>query len=75
MSMNIPDWLLKETFAIQYNPNCPKPFLVRLVGKNRGSLDMKQYVFKDEEMTADAIGFGSTPSEAAKNALTLTGER
>lgn len=58
-----PEWLLRETFAVQYSPNCPKRFLVRLCGKNAGGLDMKWY---DE--TRDAYGFGDTIAEAANEA-------
>lgn len=70
--MEIPQWLLKETFGVQYNPNCPKPFLVRMVGKP-GYLDWKPYIsWRDEnepcDLTRDALGFGLTLEEAANAA-------
>lgn len=58
----IPDWLLAKTFAVQHNPNCPKPFLVRLPGKS-AALDMLPY-----DKTGDILGFGDTLREAAESA-------
>lgn len=58
----VPPWLLEKTFAVQYCPNCPKPWLVRLVGFGSGSLDNKPY---QHGQTRDALGFGKTCEEAA----------
>lgn len=58
----VPAWLLEKTFAVQYCPNCPKPWLVRLVGFRSGSLDNKPY---QNGQTRDALGFGHTCEEAA----------
>lgn len=44
------------TYAIQHNPNCPRPYLVRIP---RGLLD-----FKPPPETRDACGFGMTFVEA-----------
>jgi hypothetical protein len=62
--------LEKMTFAVQHNPNCPSPWLVRLPGK--GPLDLKHYgdpfgLTKSE--TGDILGFGKTFEEAASAAL------
>lgn len=65
--------LCKRTFAIQHNPNCPSPFLVRLPGKS-GAIDMKPYgdglggIFVKHQ-TGDVLGFGKTVSEAAIAAM------
>ena len=77
MKTDIPRWLLKQTFAIQYNPNCPSPFLVRLVRPGTGGLDYKQHMsFQHsgdekltESVTHDILGYGQTIEEAAKVAL------
>lgn len=67
----VPAELCDLTFAIQHNPRCPSPWLVRLVGKS-GIIDMKPYggpfAFMKHE-TADRLGFGKTLEEAARNAL------
>lgn len=63
------------TFAVQHNPNCPSPWLVRLPGKGAGSIDMKPYgsmgsglgVIRHE--TKDALGFGKTFAAAGAAAL------
>jgi hypothetical protein len=59
----IPEWLLKRTFAVQYNPNCNMPFCVRLVRPSTGMLD-----FLTPEITHDQIGFGKTLEQAADEA-------
>ena len=66
----IPTDLLGHTFAIQYNPNCPSPWLVRLCGKS-AIIDMKPYssFTPGEELTGDILGFGKTIEEAARAAL------
>jgi len=58
--------LNKETYVVQHNPNCPSPFLVRLVGPESGIIDMKYY---DE--TKDILGFGKTLEEAAHAAFVI----
>jgi len=30
----IPEWLQQKTFVLQYNPNCFKKYMIRLIGKN-----------------------------------------
>jgi hypothetical protein len=70
-SGNLPAWLMKMTFAIQHNPNCPRPFLVRLPGFHVGALDMKTYYGPAEGRTKDALGFGTTAEEAAHAALAI----
>ena len=58
----MPSWLPALTFAVQYNPNCPKPWLVRLVGFYAGGLDNKSNCGSG---TKDALGFGLTCKLAA----------
>jgi len=68
----LPPELLKLTFAIQHNPNCPSPWLVRLPGKS-GAIDMKPYgdpLGLVRHQTGDILGFGKTLEEAARAALT-----
>jgi hypothetical protein len=67
MRNTVPEWLLKETFAIQYNANCPSPYLVRVIGHGKATLDLLGYVGKSAE-TRDAIGFGKSIEEAALRA-------
>ena len=72
MSNTVPDWLLTKTFAVQFNPNCAKPFLVRLVDPDMGQLDMKPYAVggvENPDLTKDVLGFGMTLKEAAEQAL------
>jgi hypothetical protein len=52
--MDIPEWLLSEAFRIEHNPNCPSPFLVRLVGRGSG------YIRGNSD---DVCGYVSTPIE------------
>lgn len=72
--LDYPNWLLQRTFAVQYNPNCPSPFLVRLIRPCGGCLDLKPYMAmkaKDEpepDLTKDCLGFGLTLQEAAEEA-------
>lgn len=58
------DKLSGLTYAIQHNPNCPSPFLIRLVGKNRSIIDLKYY---DE--TKDQLFFGLTLEETVEKVL------
>lgn len=64
--LEVPAWLLRETYAVQHSPNCSKPYLVRLIGPTKGQLDLKPYAWENE--TKDALGFGVTLAEAAENA-------
>lgn len=69
-SNEFPAWLLKKTFVVQYNPGCPKKFLVRLVSPGTGCLDMKHYhvMIATYDKTKDVLGFGRTLREAAEDA-------
>ncbi|SEH51697.1 hypothetical protein SAMN05216228_100245 [Rhizobium tibeticum] len=72
-----PVWeeLCKLAFAVQHNPNCPSPWLVRLAGK--GSIDMKPYGDRlgiVRHQTGDRLGFGKTLDEAARPALATASE-
>lgn len=53
----VPDWLAQTTFRVEYNANCPSPYLVRLVKQGK--------IFGDER---DACGYGQTIVEAAEAA-------
>lgn len=64
----VPNWLARETFAIQHNPNCPSRYLVRLPGFLSGGIDMKSYYREPPEGTKDALGFGNSIVEAARKA-------
>lgn len=67
----IPEWLNRETFSVQHNPNCPSAFLVRLIGRGRATLDMKPYFSapdQSDKLTRDALGFGATIHAAAEKA-------
>lgn len=70
--MAFPTELLSRTFAVQHNPNCVSPFLVRLIGKGRPMIDMKPYhvpLLGVQNQTFDVLGFGKTLGEAARAAL------
>jgi len=68
--MNADHPIMKLTFAVQHNPNCPSPWLVRLPG-DRLYIDLKPYssLTEPDERTGDILGFGKTFSEAADAAL------
>lgn len=34
----VPSWLKTQTYQVEHNPNCPSPFLVRMIGKGRGRI-------------------------------------
>ena len=57
--------LSKLTFAIQHNPNCPSPWLVRVPGRS-AIIDMKPYgaFGGGGNLTDDQLGFGKTLAEA-----------
>ena len=68
--MSTEEEMSKLTYAVQHNPNCPMPFLVRLIAPGRGLLDLKPYVGrKAEDLTKDILGFGKTFTEASSAAL------
>ncbi len=69
--------LSELTFAVQHNPNCPSPWLVRLPGSS-GAIDMKPYgdgIGLVRNQTSDILGFGKTFEDAAKSALARKAER
>lgn len=69
---SVPPCLHDRTFAIQHNPNCPSPWLVRLPGDN-GVIDLKPYgdaVGIVEHETGDHLGFGKTLIDATHAAIT-----
>lgn len=75
-SMNLPPAaLLKLTFAVQHNPNCPSQWLVRLPGRRAGSIDLKPYGVTGSGLglipheTKDILGFGKSFSEAGNAAI------
>lgn len=75
--LRVPEALTELTFAIQHNPNCPGPWLVRLPGKS-GCIDFKPY--RDQlgivpHQTGDVLGFGKTLEEAATAALKSSGNK
>ena len=41
--MSTEEEMSKLTYAVQHNPNCPMPFLVRLIAPGSGLLDLKPY--------------------------------
>jgi hypothetical protein len=55
--------LLMVTFSVHHNPNCAKPFQVRLIGKGMAVLDNLPV-----RHTKDICGYGMTFEEAAKEA-------
>lgn len=67
----VPAGLVERTFALQHNPNCPSPWLVRLPG-TRGVIDLKPYgdaTGRTKCETGDILGFGATLAIAAEKAL------
>lgn len=70
----VPSELCQLTFAVQHNPNCPSPWLVRLPGK--GPIDMLPYgdpLHLVKHQTGDILGFGKSFDEAARAALKSEG--
>jgi len=69
--MTIMERLNQLTYAVQHNPNCPQPFLVRLPGWGCASLDLLQAPFwpRLPGHTSDLLGYGQTLEEAAEKAL------
>lgn len=56
--------ILESTHRLEYNPNCPSRYLVRLIRKGSGYLDGLP-----EDQTKDVLGYGQTYNEAATKAL------
>lgn len=56
---SVPGWLLEKTFVVEYNPNCNKKWLVRLVGTS-GRVDQEPL-----NKTRSPYGAGDTMAEAA----------
>ncbi len=57
--------LAMETYMIEHNPNCPMPYLVRLVTPGSATLDRRPV----QELTSDTIGYGKSLGEAARDAF------
>jgi len=62
--------LESKTYRVDHSPNCPSPYLVRLVGKGCATLYAGYY--RDKECT-DYLGFGKTLSSAAHRAFIAQG--
>ena len=60
MTDTIPVELANLTYMVRHNPNCPKPFEVRLSGR---------------PVDTDDIGYGMTLEEAARAALAMRQDR
>jgi hypothetical protein len=74
----VPAWLLEKTFCVEYCPNCPKRWLVRMPGKSAviDKLPYRSSYIRGEArppLTKDALGFGDTLEEAALIALNQQG--
>ncbi len=61
---SVMELLSRHTFSVEHNPNCPSPYLVRLVGFQRGGLDKFE-----PNATNDYMGYGKTLVEAADAAF------
>lgn len=70
LGSNVPDEIFSHTFVVQYNPNCPSPWLVRLPGESL-FIDLKPYssLTAPSDRTGDILGFGITFEKAARTAL------
>ena len=66
--MNSIAGLQQQTHIIEYNPNCHKPYLVRLVAPGTGYIDKLS-----PRETKDALGYGRTLKEAATRAFRRMG--
>ena len=63
-------WMEKVTFRVEYNPNCPSKYLIRMSGKGRGRIDgLSYYGIGGNAPTKDSLTFGSTFARAACIAL------
>lgn len=68
--MRVPLELKDMTFILEYNPNCPMRYLVRLCGPEKGYIDKKP-----RGETEDVLGYGRTFRKAAEAALREFGQR
>lgn len=59
-------FLSSTTYMVRHNPNCPKPFEVRLCGE-AGRVDPLE--------PRNAVGFGMSADEAAADALKVEVDR
>jgi hypothetical protein len=68
--LEIPDELAGLTYMVRHNPNCPKPFEVRLTGAGllREFQNSAIGAFPMQSLPDD-VGYGMTLFEAAKVAL------
>jgi hypothetical protein len=64
--MDVMTRLRQFAYATQHSPDCPSPFLVRLVGPGANGLDLLQ-----SDNTKDICGYGKTEKMAARKALAL----
>ncbi len=62
--MSAMEELCRMTYAVEHNPNCRMPFMVRLAGRAAAAVD-----FKPPEWTDDVLGYGKTMEGAARRAL------
>lgn len=62
--MNVTQMLSTQTYSVHHNPNCPMPFLVRLIGHEQIMLDLQPH-----GNTRDVCGYGKTFIKAAKSAF------
>lgn len=58
---------MQMTHVIQYSPNCPSPYLVRIVGKGAAALDNRLNI--GNTPTTDCCGYGKTLERAARQAI------
>ncbi len=56
--------LEKTTYVLEHSPSCPSPYLVRLIGAQKGRLDKLP-----AGRTADVLGYGRTLEDAATKAF------
>jgi len=56
--------LSDQTYMLEHNPNCPSPYLIRLIGKGAGRIDREP-----PEKTRDILGYGKTLDAAVSAAL------
>ena len=62
--MNPLDRLADRTYAMQHSPNCPSPYLIRVIGQGKYRLDLEYY-----DTTKDRLCFGVTLEEAVQKAI------
>lgn len=57
--------LEEKTFAVQHNPRCAYPYVVRLIRPGAFCLDMRPYNSFTGNHSKDILGFGKTLNQAA----------